>query len=103
MDAGFRLRDAAQMVAVLRQLIFDHEGGMLHEVYALRKVSPHESVDRETLNRIVEARLLLWPIGLLAFCATKCFSISADLRCARLLARASADVFTWNVKSSAFL
>jgi len=60
---GFELRDAAYMVATIKQLIFDSEGNILQNAYRFRSIATTRSVSVAEVTSLVSAYLVHWFVG----------------------------------------
>jgi len=59
---GFTLQDAADMVLMLDQLIFDSEGALLEGVYTEQRKPLHRSLSYKGLQQVLEVYMVKWMI-----------------------------------------
>eukprot|EP00930_Biecheleria_cincta_P072935 TRINITY_DN60280_c0_g1_i1.p1 TRINITY_DN60280_c0_g1~~TRINITY_DN60280_c0_g1_i1.p1 ORF type:complete len:602 (-),score=103.64 TRINITY_DN60280_c0_g1_i1:386-2122(-) len=62
-ERGFDLRDAAQMVTILEQLIFDSESSLLEKTYNATRQSRQQPMSEQQLRRLLESYIALWLAG----------------------------------------
>jgi len=60
---GFDLRDAAYMLATIKQLIFDSEGAILQKAYKFRKMDTEVSLAISQVGKVIGAYLVHWFVG----------------------------------------
>jgi len=60
---GYSLEDAATMVAIVEQLIFDSENAVLETSYSHLMHSHSESLNRDSVAKLIEAYLVHWMMG----------------------------------------
>jgi len=60
---GFDKRDAAYMVATIKQLIWDSEGAMLQKAYAWHKKPTSRSLSTKEVSDVLAAYLVHWFVG----------------------------------------
>jgi len=60
---GFSLEDAATMVAIVEQLIFDSENVLLETSYMQMQKNPRSIVNHNTFARLIEVYLVHWMMG----------------------------------------
>jgi len=63
MRKGFTLRDAAYMVATIKQLVFDSESALLEKAYKARRKSLSRSLSHTEIRGVLEAYLVNWFVG----------------------------------------
>ncbi|CAJ1406537.1 unnamed protein product [Effrenium voratum] len=62
-EHGFDIHDAAHMVAVLEQLIFDSESSLLEKVYNLQHKPMTRALSDQGLQQLLEAYIAIWMAG----------------------------------------
>lgn len=60
---GFSLEDAANMVVMLDQLIFDSESKILEKAFASQGKSRQDTLSHQALTQVLEAYLVHWMLG----------------------------------------